>query len=93
MTPDECNPRVACRMRTDGHWKAVHDYGEQERQWAKHKREMNAQGKCEHSGLELRRCITGICDCGWEYLPDDQISTEIGKLVIAARQEMEDDHA
>ena len=20
----ECNPRVACRMRTDGHWERVH---------------------------------------------------------------------
>ena len=57
---------------------------EQERQWKQHATEENAKGLCEFSGYEFKQCILGICDCRLEFLPDDQIDSEVAKIKQAA---------
>lgn len=61
-------------------------YARQEAEWQRHAREENAKGICEFSGYEFRTCILGVCDCGWEFLPDDEIDAAIAKVVTKAKE-------
>jgi len=61
------------------------DYEYQQQEWKKYTLECNAKGICEYSGYTFKECIPVVCDCGWEYLPDDQIDFEVNKLVEHAK--------
>lgn len=58
---------------------------EQEKQWKQYALECNAKGICEHSGYEFKECILCVCDCGWEFLEDDQIDFEVQELIKYAQ--------
>ncbi len=58
---------------------------EQEKQWKQYALECNAKGICEHSGYEFKECILCVCDCGWEFLDDDQIDFEVQELIKYAQ--------
>lgn len=62
-------------------------YAKQKAEWQRHAREENAKGLCEFSGYEFKQCILGVCDCGWEFLPDDEIDSAVAELVAKARED------
>lgn len=62
---------------------------EQEKQWKQYALECNAKGICEHSGYEFKECILCVCDCGWEFLEDDQIDFEVQELIKYAQAALE----
>jgi hypothetical protein len=62
---------------------------EQEKQWKQYALECNAKGICEHSGYEFKECILCVCDCGWEFLDDDQIDFEVQELIKYAQAALE----
>lgn len=62
---------------------------EQEKQWRQYALECNANGICEHSGYEFKECIVSVCDCGWEFMEDDQINFEVQALIKYAQAGIE----
>ena len=50
-------------------------------------RQQNAAGLCEDSGLPFKQCILGVCDCGLEFTPDEDIDRVVAGLVQQALED------
>ena len=65
------------------HEKAVKEAGRKYLEWV---RQQNAAGLCEDSGLPFKQCILGVCDCGLEFTPDEDIDGVVASLIEKARE-------
>lgn len=62
------------------------DYQRQQEEWEAHARAENAAGRCEFSGYEFKQCALGVCDCGFAFVPDEQLDAAIAKVVDQAKR-------